>query len=315
MPFQAASDGSNPQLAIIDDPATDGSTTAVLVTHFSVFGIGELVDAISDLVVVYQSATAEQQLQTDIAVNVEIRRNYLREGRPTAEIDDLLVRLFIEYQDKAIIPLVESANATCAGAANVAHATSNYYYLWLHNSLPESVVPMRAVAEQAFLRMERLCEDEAIDECVASGDDKRLSSFWRNMNQWRARFGYAKKPGDDPALYELRAKQICKGYAYSITGGLEDFQIDGQEVCDVRKPFTLTSPGVATAEFSGGDSLAGTYSVTGVFNLSYAGSYTISLPDGPGEKGTMQGTSDGQIAGEPGSGTETYVLEPISQVC
>ena len=315
LPFQAASDGSNLKLAIIDDVATDDASVAVLVTHFSVFGLGELVDAISDLVVVQQSASAEQQIQSEIAQDVEIRRNLLREGKPTAEIDDQLVKLFIEYQDKVIIPLVESANATCDGALVVATATSNYYYIWLHNSLPESVVKMKAIAEQKFLSMERLCEDEAINKCVASGDDTTLSTFWRNMNRWRGRFRYAAKPGDDPAQYETRAKKICKGYAYFITGGLQDFQVADQKVCDVRKPFTLTAPGVATAEFSGGDSLTGTYSASGAFNLSYAGTYTISLPAGPGEPGTMTGSSGGQIADQGGSGTETYILTPAYQVC
>lgn len=62
---------------------------------------------------------------------------------------------------------------------------------------------------------------------------------------------------------------------------------------------------VATAEFSSGESLTGTYSAMGAFNLSYASTYTISLPAGPGEPGTIQGSSGGQIADQAGSGTET----------
>ena len=100
-------------------------------------------------------------------------------------------------------------------------------------------------------------------------------------------------------------------YSYSITGGLQDFQVVGQVVCDVRGPFALESPGVATATFSGGESLSGTYTATGVFGLSYAGTYSISLPDGPGKPGTMSGSSSGETAGQAGSGTETYILTPV----
>ncbi|MBP8208058.1 MAG: hypothetical protein KAY11_00735, partial [Ilumatobacteraceae bacterium] len=90
-------------------------------------------------------------------------------------------------------------------------------------------------------------------------------------------------------------------------GGLQDWQVN-MVVCDITKPFTLESPGVGVAEFSGG--LSGTYSATGVFNFSYAGTYQVILSDGLGSPGTMSGTSSGQIAGQAGSGTENYVLTP-----
>jgi hypothetical protein len=96
--------------------------------------------------------------------------------------------------------------------------------------------------------------------------------------------------------------------AYQVVGGLQDWQVD-QAVCDIMAPFTLTSPGVGVAEFAGG--LSGTYSATGVFNFSYAGTYQIVLTDGLGSPGTMSGTSSGQIAGQAGSGTENYTLTPL----
>lgn len=315
LPFQSAADGSGPELAFVDDGATDDTTVAVIVQHFSVWGVAELVDAVTDIIVVHDANSSESQLQGEIARDVEIRRNLLHGGHPTDEIDLQLQQLFIEYQDKVITPLMERAGGSCDGLLRVAHATSNYYYLWLHNSVPSSVASMKKVAETAFLQMENACESERIDQCVASADHTVLSSFWRNMNNWRIKFGYAKKQGDDPAQYDYRAKKICKGYAYYITGGLQDFQVHNVKVCDVRKPFTLSSPGIATAQFSGGDSLSGSYSATGVFNLSYAGSYTITLPAGPGEPGTMTGTSGGQIHGQAGSGTETYQLTPAFMDC
>ena len=95
--------------------------------------------------------------------------------------------------------------------------------------------------------------------------------------------------------------------AYLVVGGLEDWQVS-TVVCDVTEPFTLESPGVGVAEFSGG--LSGTYSATGVFNFSYAGTYQITLSNGLGSPGSMVATSGGQIAGQGGSGSENYSLTP-----
>ncbi len=119
--------------------------------------------------------------------------------------------------------------------------------------------------------------------------------------------------------YESRSKRgvgkasvtfsTSKPAAYTVAGGLEDWQVN-QVVCDLTQPFTLTSPGVGVAEFSGG--LSGTYSATGVFNFQYAGTYQITLENGLGTPGTMIGTSGGSIADQAGSGSENYVLTPTT---
>lgn len=100
-----------------------------------------------------------------------------------------------------------------------------------------------------------------------------------------------------------------KNNAYVVVGGLEDFQVN-QTVCDIMAPFTLESPGVATMTFTGG--LSGAVEASGVFNLHYVGTYSISLPDGPGKPGTMQSSSSGSIAGQAGGGTEKYTLKPTT---
>lgn len=100
-----------------------------------------------------------------------------------------------------------------------------------------------------------------------------------------------------------------KPAAYRVVGGLEGWQVD-MVVCDVMQPFVLESPGVGVAEFSGG--LSGTYSATGIFDFSYAGTYEITLENGLGSPGGMVATSGGQIAGEAGSGSEVYALTPAT---
>jgi hypothetical protein len=72
----------------------------------------------------------------------------------------------------------------------------------------------------------------------------------------------------------------------------------------------LESPGVGVAQFSGG--LTGTYEVSGVFNLHYAGTYQITLENGLGTAGSMVASSGGSIAGEAGSGSENYALTPAT---
>jgi hypothetical protein len=100
------------------------------------------------------------------------------------------------------------------------------------------------------------------------------------------------------------------GGSYRIVGGLDDWQTNST-VCDIMKPFTLTGGGI-TMQVSGG--LSGTYTYTGPFNAQGTGTYTISLPDGPGKPGTMTGGGAGQVTGDKvytGSGTEKYTLTPI----
>jgi hypothetical protein len=98
--------------------------------------------------------------------------------------------------------------------------------------------------------------------------------------------------------------------AYQVVGGLQAWQVD-QLVCDITKPFTLESPGVGVAEYSGG--LSGTTSIHGIFDSIYSGTYEIVLSDGLGSPGTMTNTTSGTTLGNAGSGVERYVLTPAGQ--
>ena len=96
--------------------------------------------------------------------------------------------------------------------------------------------------------------------------------------------------------------------AYSVVGGAAGLSID-QAVCDITKEFTLDTADFSLV-FSGG--MTGTYTYTGVYNASGQGTYAITLPDGPGHPGTMVGAGPGVIMDAHGSGTENYVLTPLS---
>ncbi len=99
--------------------------------------------------------------------------------------------------------------------------------------------------------------------------------------------------------------------AYQVVGGLDDWQTN-TAVCDIMKPFVLT--GILTMNFSGG--LSGNYEYSGgPFSAAGSGTYQISLPNGPGQAGTMTGTGEGSVdtplGQATGSGTEQYTLTPI----
>jgi hypothetical protein len=99
--------------------------------------------------------------------------------------------------------------------------------------------------------------------------------------------------------------------AYQVVGGLDDWQTD-TAVCDIMQPFVLT--GILTMNFTGG--LSGSYEYSGgPFNATGSGTYEISLPNGPGQAGTMTGTGEGSVDTPLGqfsnSGTEQYTLTPI----
>jgi hypothetical protein len=98
--------------------------------------------------------------------------------------------------------------------------------------------------------------------------------------------------------------------AYQVVGGLDDWQTN-TAVCDVMAPFTLTGAGI-TMELSGG--LSGTYTYTGPYGVSGSGTYEISLPNGPGQPGTMVGGGPGTVLNGAFSatGTESYTLTPIA---
>lgn len=95
--------------------------------------------------------------------------------------------------------------------------------------------------------------------------------------------------------------------SYQIAGGLDDWQTN-TAVCNIMESFTLTGGGF-TMVFSGG--LSGTYNYTGPYEAFGTGSYTISLPDGPGYPGAMTGGGSGSAGGATNTGTENYTLTPL----
>jgi hypothetical protein len=112
----------------------------------------------------------------------------------------------------------------------------------------------------------------------------------------------------DQQLQDIKDKlEKCKKAAYQIVGGHGDWFTD-TAVCDIMSPFTLTGGGFIV-NFSGG--LGGSYSYTGPMATAGGQHYTISLPNGVGNIGTMSGGGEGCAEEHCANETEFYVLTPL----
>jgi hypothetical protein len=175
----------------------------------------------------------------------------------------------------------------------------------------EDSVDNDELAERIKSAMDQYEEDVIRKEMVAAELDckhaYRAMQTILSLGRQRQMLGI--KP--DPDMWEKidKLKKIAENCPapYRVVGGLDDWQTNTL-VCDIMKPFTLTGGGF-TMQLSGG--LSGTYDYTGPFNAHGTGTYTISLPDGPGKPGTMTGGGAGSVEGHTGYGTEKYTLTPI----
>jgi hypothetical protein len=156
-------------------------------------------------------------------------------------------------------------------------------------------------------------EDQVVLKEIAAAelDCKHALKAWQDhisAGRFRRLLEFPLPSGfDEKALRLIELASKCTA-PYQIVGGLDDWQTD-TKVCDIMKPFTLIGTYGIKMELSGG--LSGTYSYAGQFNAQGSGTYTVSLPDGPGKPGTMTGSGEGSAEGHTDSGTEKYTLMPI----
>jgi hypothetical protein len=169
------------------------------------------------------------------------------------------------------------------------------------------------LADRAASVLEQFEDQVLLKEIVAADLDcqhagKALQSLL-HIRRMGALLGMPEKPSwADKMDRLLKIIEGCK-WAYQIVGGLDDWQTNTR-VCDIMKPFTLTSSIGISMQLSGG--LSGSYTYSGgPFNAHGTGTYTISLPEGLGKPGTMTGGGVGSAGDHTGSGTEKYTLTPI----
>ena len=273
------------------------------VDHFSGFAFADLADTAREKWVGWRTARTEARLQNELRDLVGREREARLLGFPSdPDYNDKVAKAVAEYELKVVRPRLESA-ASCESAKEAAQTALGYIRQQELIGLPSAVGPDQPplTVSSVLAVVIKPCEKEAVARCRAR-DPGPLLDFWTGVNH--------QFPGTfvvDPHKAEL----ICDPRAYHVVGGLQDFQVD-ETVCDVTKPFTLSSD-IGTLEASGG--LNGTYTFSGDFVSAYSGTYRITFPDGPRRPGKMIGKGSGSVAGQAGSGAEHYTLTPVGPAC
>ena len=298
--FQFSDDGDE---VIAAEPVFDDPALVLHVDHFSGFAFADLADTAREKWVGWRTARTEAQLQNELRDLVGREREARLLGLPSdPDFNDKVAKAVAEYETKVVRRRLENADTSCEAAKEAAQTALGYLrqqgLLGFPSGRPNDPLTVSGVMAVVI----KPCEKEAVARCRAARDPGPLLDFWTGIN--------VQLPGTF-VVDRHKAELICDPRAYRVVGGLQDFQVD-ETVCDVTKPFTLSS-GIGTLEASGG--LNGTYTFSGDFVSSYSGTYRITFPDGPRNRGKMVGKGSGSVAGQAGSGTEHYTLTPVGPAC
>jgi hypothetical protein len=291
----------------VAEPKLDASAVVILVQHFSGYAFGDATRPSQAAFAERQASDAETRISSHFAeILARERQSQLLEGESVVDLAEEFDKFGKEYEEQVIKPRLAAANSSCAAAGRAISTVLGYerQRQLLGASGEFFIGDIFDLYKQAF----PVCEEEAITKCKGLKDPSILLQFWITMNRTAQLFGA-------PDFVEVdidKATRICTPAAYVIAGGLDDFQVN-QMVCDIMEPFELSGGGI-TMTFTGG--LAGSYSYSGgPFNATGSGTYTISLPNGPSEPGSMVGNGTGSVDTPLGSfeasGTETYSLAPV----
>jgi hypothetical protein len=298
--FQFSDDGDE---VIAAEPVLDDPALVLHVDHFSGFGFADLADTAREKWVGWRTARTEAQLQDELRDLMSRERGAQLLGLPSdPDFTNKVTKAFAQYETGVVRPRLESADTSCAAAKQAAQTALSYMRQQQLLGVPSAIPDHELTTYEVMAVVIKPCEKEAIARCRAARDPGPLLDFWTGVNH--------QLPGTF-VVDRDKADLICDPRAYRVVGGLQDVQVD-ETVCDVTKPFTLSS-GVGTLEASGG--LNGTYTFSGDFEASYSGTYRITFPDGPRRPGKMVGQGAGSVAGQPGSGTSHYTLTPVGPAC
>ena len=291
------------------EPKLSTGDIAIVVQHFSGFGFADLGDKAREAYVHWKTSRAETRIQNEVgeALAAERLRQLLGDESGSGAAVRALTEGLDQYEKDVVNPRIAAAGTSCAAAKEAAATALGLARQreLLGMKGKDTTVPLTQVLQLPL----GPCEKEAIRACKAAKDPAILVQYWLGADRTMTLVGGA-LPYATTGMLE-RAQAICDPQAYQVVGGLQDWKVN-QKVCNVQEPFVL-STGVGTMKLSGG--MSGTYSFGGVFASQYTGTYTITFPNGPRKPGKMVGTGSGSIAGQKGSGTESYTLTPLGPAC
>jgi hypothetical protein len=304
--FSATGDGSDPTLVSFDETGV-----SIEIAHFSIAGILEFLGDVNAIRITFGAQSAESKINSQIAVDLAIRRAVEERGASTDVIDARLKDDLRAYQDQVVVPLIDVAGNTCAGLQRAAFATLNFYVIASRAAI-DGVNDLQAIAQDQIGKYQSACEAEFTAQCREANDPNILITFWANVRRMRAFAGMSPLTGT-PTDDAKRARRTCTR-SFLANGGGAEIVITGS-IPDIAKAFTLEGSfagGTATFSYTPTDDRSGSYTISGGGSgavLTGSGTYTIEDAD-PDLIMNQTSSACVSVSGVCNTGIETMNLVP-----
>ena len=299
--FEAAGDGQNPQLALID-PTSEA--IVILIEHFSVAGIATASEAQAARFLEGSAANAEARLGSQVRARIgQERYRQLTGEEPTGAIErQALNAVAAEYQREVLDKRRAAAGQSCRALQTYVDSVGSWERQWQLTGMTdeEEAASQARITEAIQYAQSRKdnCEKEAIAACQEAGDHKILVAFW----QW------IKDPVDT-----ARAKTLC-GQDYRIDTTFSGTDVNNFITYEMH--YTGTKCGGHVGDWV--IDFVGPYTGGGD-TVTVIGTLLVQIPEGA-TTGTAEGTwsfvdvdqdetttSDGRF-----SGTATFTEDPAA---
>jgi hypothetical protein len=282
--FEAAGDGSDPGLALID-PSSE--PIVILLEHFSLGGVASVTPQQRATFIEKSASNAERRIAGKVRalIGAERQRQLLGASDDPADLEalnDALEPLHEEFEREVVERRREAAMQSCTALKT--YITTLISFERTRQLLGASEAGEAASQERIIDALSAMharyqqCEEEAIAACKEAKDPAILIEFWLAMAR---QFGL--EVGNAATLQE-RAEQICAG---------PDYRVD--------KTVTATQMNVTfTIQYTGTkcDGVAGTWTIESSGTLSgyggtaaIGGPLTVEIPPESTE-GTLEGTAN-----------------------
>ena len=212
------------------------------------------------------------------------------------------------YEKEVVRVRLANADTSCAAAKQAAQTALGYMR---QMDTPRDSSRAARAARTAALDPRRgvrvssssPCEKDAVARCKAARDPAILLGFWTEAQQAVARQVHRRhdEGGDDLRPADVPGRRRSPGLPR------RPHRVQHRGALQAEEPGRRHDEGVGRTERH--------VHFSGKFALDYTGTYRIEFPDGARRPGTMTSTGSGSVAGQGGSGTETFTLTPLGPEC
>jgi hypothetical protein len=256
--FEAAGDGENPTLALVDPTSED---IVILLDHFSVAGIATASEAQQARMLEKSAANAEARLSAQVRAQIGAERYRQLTGTGDEEsggavVRDALEAIAAEFQREVLDKRKAAAEESCRALRQYVRTVIAWERQWQLAGVDESeeAASMARVVDAVEYAQARHdeCQDEAIAACKDAGDPQILIDFWM----------WIEDPVDKP-----RAEETCLPQGFTLELSAQNvplLSLDGDPT-DNTLDHTATVTGCMAED--------GTWSFTGTWEsqVDYAG--------------------------------------------